>query len=161
MRTAEGFSLPSYGDMIASSYLNPLAWFLIIANWSTRGSSVIPLRITWLTNMFTYWASRCFACARLHDLGTRTCFVQTCIITAAKGAPLTYDWYEENDEYLWAILGIALDRVSWHHVRCLLIYFDGKATFQGTYRFVPLSQSGRKRGLFLVGPLVAGQEVES
>jgi hypothetical protein len=62
---------------------------LIVTNWSTRGSSVIPLRITWLTTMFTYFAGRCFASASRHDLGTGTCFVQTCIITAAKGEPLT------------------------------------------------------------------------
>jgi hypothetical protein len=68
---------------------------VVFTNWSTRGSSVIPLRITWLTNMFTYFAGRCFAYARRHDLGTCTCFVQTCIITAVKGEPLTLIWMNQ------------------------------------------------------------------
>jgi hypothetical protein len=66
-----------------------------------------------------------------------------------------------NEEYLWAALGITLGRVSWHHVRRLQICFDGSITFRGTYRYVSLSPSGRKRGLFLEGSLVEGQEVES
>jgi hypothetical protein len=39
--------------------------------------------------MFTYSAGRCFVSASRHDYGTGTCFVQTCIITAAKGESLT------------------------------------------------------------------------
>jgi len=56
--------------------------------WSTRGWSVNPLRFTWLINMFTYFAGRCFAYEPQRFV-TCTCFVQTCIITAAKGEPLT------------------------------------------------------------------------
>jgi hypothetical protein len=66
-----------------------------------------------------------------------------------------------NQDYLCAALGLELGRASWHHVRRLQIFFDGQVTFRGTYRYVPLSRSGRKRGLFLEGALVRGQEVES
>jgi hypothetical protein len=66
-----------------------------------------------------------------------------------------------DQEQLWSILGITLSRDTWHHVRRLQIYFDGAVTFRGTYRYHPYSRSGRKRGLFLEGALVSGQEVES
>jgi len=62
---------------------------MVSTNWLTCGSSVIPLRITWLTNMFTYFASRYFAYEHHQWYVTCTCFVQTCIFTAAKGESLT------------------------------------------------------------------------
>jgi hypothetical protein len=66
-----------------------------------------------------------------------------------------------NQEYLWAVLGITLSRVSCNHVRRLQICFDGQITFRGNYLYEPLSRSGSTRGLFLEGALVNEQEVES
>jgi hypothetical protein len=66
-----------------------------------------------------------------------------------------------NEEYFWAVLGLALCRISWHHVQRLKICFEGPVTFRGTYRYVPLSRSGRKPELFLEGALVNGHDVES
>jgi hypothetical protein len=66
-----------------------------------------------------------------------------------------------NQEYFWSILDLELGRDSWHHIRRLSIRERGAVTFRGTYRYEPYSRSGRKRGLFLEGALVYGQEVES
>jgi hypothetical protein len=35
----------------------------------------------------------------------------------------------ENEEYLWAALGLQLDRSTWHYVRRLQIRVDGSVTF--------------------------------
>ena len=63
-------------------------------------------------------------------------------------------WVRGNKEYLWAVLGLTLERVSRHHARRLQIRFDGKVTLPGTYRYEPRIQTGRKRGLFLEGALL-------
>jgi len=62
---------------------------VVFTDWSTHGPSLILLRITLLTNMFTYFAGSCFAYKHPQGYFACTCLFQTCIIPAAKGKPLT------------------------------------------------------------------------
>jgi len=66
MRTAEGFSVPSTGYIIASSSASASVH---VTDWLTCGPGDIPLKITWLTNkMLPSAAAKCNSVRKPHAI---------------------------------------------------------------------------------------------